>query len=264
MAIFRGGDLNLDASLHFMMRATREAGSYIGFHAHNGLELVYYASGSGTTQIDKTKYGYEAGHFTVTQPNSKHDEFRKTETDVLFLVCFHDNKRIPLRNGLYPDAADGRIGQLFEAMAEELYGKLSHYQLKLRSLLTETIVEISRLTGAPAPAATEPADRILDYSRNYIEQYYGTRLDLPGLARSLGYSYDHFRHMFKSYTGYSPMQFIVQRRISEAKRMLTQDEKALTTIAINCGFSNSAQFSMMFKKEVGMPPKRYREMYADF
>ncbi len=63
-----------------------------------------------------------------------------------------------------------------------------------------------------------------------------------------GYSYDHFRHMFKERTGLSPMNYIIDKRIDYAKRLIVSTDMTLSTISQECGFSTSSQFSSMFRR----------------
>ncbi|RAV19615.1 helix-turn-helix transcriptional regulator [Paenibacillus contaminans] len=247
----------MNLSIDFFQSVTREGDSYIGFHSHTGYELVYYVNGSGETQIADKKHAYEAGRFAVIQPGVRHDELRRTDTDVIYLVFFYDNTAVPLETGFYYDHDDGRIKLLLDRMSMELSSKSRYYNIQLHCLLTEIIVEIGRMANTPS---VEEADHKLAYAKSYIEQYFCEKMDLSGLARTLGYSYDYFRHIFKTYTGYAPMQYVVQQRIERAKQMLIQSDKPITTISVECGFASTPQFCTMFKKQVSVSPRRFRTM----
>lgn len=248
----------MNASLHLFHIVTRAADSYSHFHTHNGYEIVYYVTGNGTTQIEKENFDYEAGCFSVSQPGARHDEYRRTTTDVIFLVFICNNSSIPLQNGLYCDP-DGTVYRLLQRMAAELSRKSKYYYILLHCLLMEVIVEIGRI--ANIETVEEPDDNLM-YAKNYIQQYHGEKMDLQGLAKTLGYSYDYFRHLFKDYTGYSPMQYAVQQRLERAKQMLIEGREPITSISIECGFSNSPQFCKMFKNQFGISPKRFRETHG--
>ena len=75
----------------------------------------------------------------------------------------------------------------------------------------------------------------------------------------MNFSYDYFQHRFKEITGYSPQQFLIHRRIEAAQTMLTDNSGNCTEIAQRCGFSNSAQFSALFKRETGYSPQQWRK-----
>ena len=246
----------MKCELDFFHMDDREANSHVHLHAHTGYELVYYENGHGQTRIENHTFSYQPGQFSIIQPGCKHDEFRETTTHVLFLVFFYDNFPIVLRNGLYTDLSNGRISQLLHKISAEILSKTSFYDILIRCYLAELIVEVGRTTGEQM--TTELDDKVI-YAKHYIEQYAADKINLPGLAKTLGYSYDYFRHLFKTSSGYSPMQYIVQQRIGKAKQQLTESNKSITSIALECGFSNAPQFCSMFKKQIGVSPMQYRQ-----
>jgi len=248
----------MNCSMDFYYADVRDAQSYIGLHAHSGYELVYYRTGRGKTRIDKTEYEYRPGTFAIIQPGVKHDEFRETDTDVRFFVFFYDNQPVRLANGLYEDRSGGRLPALLDRLASELRGQAPYYDFLIRSILIEFLVEVGRMVSPKDVAASEPGGKLL-YAKSFIEQYCGESLDLPGLARTLGYSYDYFRHRFKEKIGYSPMQYAVRKRLDRAKAELLETDKSVTDISMSCGFSNTPQFCMMFKKHARMSPGEYRK-----
>ncbi len=248
----------MNCSLDLFHIVVREANSDIDFHSHSGYELVYYVTGKGDTYIQNELYTYTAGQFTIIPPNCRHNEFRKLESQVMFFIFSYDNVPVILKSGLYHDYADQRILKLIKNMATELRGKSNYYDVKLRCRLMEIIVEIGRMSNA---SPSNKANEQLLYAKNYIEQYYHGKLDLAGLADTLGYSYDHFRHVFKEYTGYSPKQYVIRQRMDQAKQKLINSSDPITLVSMECGFSTLPQFCMMFKKNVGVSPIEYRQLY---
>jgi len=77
-------------------------------------------------------------------------------------------------------------------------------------------------------------------------------------AEQLNISYDYFRHKFKEMTGLSPQEYITNKKLESAAIMLSSTFFSCSEIAEKCGFSNSAQFSKMFKEKYNMSPKQYR------
>jgi len=59
-------------------------------------------------------------------------------------------------------------------------------------------------------------------------------------------------------TGLSPHRYLLAHRIDRAKEMMNDHERSLTQIALDCGFSGSSQFSVVFKRIVGVSPRQYR------
>lgn len=248
----------MNCSFDFMQHVIREKHTYTDYHCHPNFELVYYFRGEGTTALGKDTYRYQPGSFTISKPGVMHNEYRDSETEIFFTGFYCDHDSVYLDNGLYEDK-DGTLYRIVTSMMEEMRGRKSLFDLAIHGLLCQMIAEAVRLSGRTS--RQEASDKVR-YARNYLEQYCTEKIDLNALAVNLGYSYEHFRHFFKKSTGYPPSQYVIRNRILKAKTLLAETERSITDIGLECGFSNTAQFSMMFKKDTGLAPKAYREQYA--
>jgi AraC-like DNA-binding protein len=81
---------------------------------------------------------------------------------------------------------------------------------------------------------------------------------LAELARHLRLHPTSLCRAFKQSTGLSPHQYLLSHRINCAKGMMRDPSITLTEIALDCGFTNSSQFSVTFKRIVGISPREYR------
>ena len=83
----------------------------------------------------------------------------------------------------------------------------------------------------------------------------------PSLAEIAGPLRLHptfFCRAFKQSTGLSPHRYLLEHRVNCAKEMMKDQKRTLTEIALNCGFSGSSQFSIVFKRITGISPRGYR------
>ena len=94
---------------------------------------------------------------------------------------------------------------------------------------------------------------------DYIAVNYGKNILLEDMAADSNLSLSHFARLFKQTIGQSPYQFLMSYRIEQAKKMLDNPNKLIVDIAFNCGFSDQAHFSRVFKKIEGLTPKQYRK-----
>ena len=78
------------------------------------------------------------------------------------------------------------------------------------------------------------------------------------LAEATCMSYSRFRKIFKEYTGFSPLQYIQEVRVTMAKEMLTNTSKSIKEIAFELGYENKDYFFTVSKKLSGMTPVAYR------
>jgi AraC-like DNA-binding protein len=81
---------------------------------------------------------------------------------------------------------------------------------------------------------------------------------LAEVARPLRIHPTSFCRAFKQSTGLSPHRYLLAHRINRAKEMMKDQNRTLTEIALDCGFSSSSQFSLVFKRITGVSPRIYR------
>jgi AraC family transcriptional regulator len=84
---------------------------------------------------------------------------------------------------------------------------------------------------------------------NPLEQF-----DLAALAAESGYSYTRFIHAFRTRTGLSPHRYIMELRLSRAKRLMRNRSLTLLDIALESGFASHAHFTHAFRQHFGCAP----------
>ena len=83
-------------------------------------------------------------------------------------------------------------------------------------------------------------------------------IDLMELAKSVGMTYDSFRHQFADMTGFSPLQFQLTERMRVAKNLVANTNLPISEIARRTGFSSAAYFARSFKAATKLSPIGYR------
>ena len=80
----------------------------------------------------------------------------------------------------------------------------------------------------------------------------------------IGFDKDYFCRLFKRETGKTPVQFLTDQRVAQAKRLLKDPKQfSVEVIARSCGFADALYFSTCFKKHVGVSPLAYRKSLID-
>ena len=69
----------------------------------------------------------------------------------------------------------------------------------------------------------------------------------------------YFHNIFTNACGVSPHDYLIDCRITEAKKQLWDSDKNLDFIAQNCGLGCAQYFSRIFKKITGITPGKYRK-----
>ena len=86
-------------------------------------------------------------------------------------------------------------------------------------------------------------------------------LNVGALASSYNVSDEHFIRSFKVYCGLTPLAYRQKCRVEYAKRLLSGSTLSISAVAEACGFDDPLYFSRFFKKQTGLSPREYRDMY---
>jgi AraC family transcriptional regulator len=124
--------------------------------------------------------------------------------------------------------------------------------LSVQLVLTFGVRAIAPASGG-AGLSRAALKRVLESVDASLEQ----GLSVEGMARVAGLSPAHFSRAFKSATGASPHQYVMRRRLDEAKRALEAEEPDLLSIALRFGFSDQAHFTRLFKRAYGLTPGQF-------
>jgi transcriptional regulator GlxA family with amidase domain len=93
----------------------------------------------------------------------------------------------------------------------------------------------------------------------YLQQNYASPLSRREIADAIGVSENHLSRIFRRELGITPWDFLNRFRIKQARELLTQTDRSITSVALTVGFSDPAYFSRVFRKQVGMSPSAFRE-----
>lgn len=108
-----------------------------------------------------------------------------------------------------------------------------------------------RVRGGLRPAAMR---RI----QEYVDAHLSENVDLPVLAGIAGLSVFHFAREFKRTAGVTPHHYLLEKRVEQAKTLLTRTDLSLSEIAFASGFSDQSHFTRRFHQILGATPKEFR------
>jgi AraC-like DNA-binding protein len=86
-------------------------------------------------------------------------------------------------------------------------------------------------------------------------------LCIGDIATVVSLSKGYFSEAFRRTTGESPFTYIRRRRISRAQQMMLLTNKSLAEIAVDCGLSDQAHLTRVFRRVVGTSPGAWRRMH---
>lgn len=229
---------------------SRKSGQRIYMHEHNFYELVYYCNGEGITTVGEEQYAISKNACILIPPFIPHDEYHQKD-GYLFCIGFVCDEIFDAE--MLRDYR-GDIQTIVQTILQEVSEQQSLYHEMAELKLQELILQLKR----QKEKHTKPVTKDFEYVIGYLSQNYHERIVLKDIAEQLHLSYDYFQHRFKELVGESPQQFLIHRRVEAAERLLYEGNLSCTEIAGRCGFSNSAQFSTIFKKERNVSPRQYQ------
>ncbi len=99
-------------------------------------------------------------------------------------------------------------------------------------------------------------------TRNYLDANFAKNIKLDVLAHLQLSSKYHLIRVFKKYHGITPRQYLINKRIKQAKVSLTSGQSVSDT-CYAVGFASINSFSNLFKAKTGMSPSVYRRATFD-
>lgn len=152
------------------------------------------------------------------------------------------------------------INELFHEIVSTYKERKLNYELKIRGLLQILIFYVlneSQNNKAIKQKTQLDIAKAIDLITRNIKKRY----TIKNLADILHYSESHLMRKFKKNTGMTIINYINNERIKHAKDLLLFTDKNINYIAEQCGFEDDNYFIRVFKKQLNMTPKEFRNKY---
>jgi AraC family transcriptional regulator len=160
------------------------------------------------------------------------------------------------------------VVELLEVARDELKPDQEAAQTSLNQATSMLRSELLRHEGGVRREARtgELAGWQVQRLRAYIEAHLSETLHVKILSAVARRSTAHFCRAFKRTFGQTPHAFVTERRLERAKQLMLNTEEQLSVIALNCGFTDQAHLSKLFRQHLGETPgawRRYRSERND-
>jgi transcriptional regulator GlxA family with amidase domain len=106
--------------------------------------------------------------------------------------------------------------------------------------------------------AVEESNRRMLRARDVMDRTYAEPLDIPSLARVAHVSEAHFIRTFRATFGETPHRYLQRRRVERAMFLLREQDRSVTDVCMEVGFTSLGTFSRTFREIVGESPSEYR------
>jgi AraC-like DNA-binding protein len=154
-----------------------------------------------------------------------------------------------------------RLATVLGMLSEELETDTSVDQSAIPPLLSLMLTEVARLTSACAPFVAPDAaarQRLVRDVFDVIERRYRSPIGLSDVAKAVGRSAAHLTHTIREETGRTVLQWIIERRMREAERLLLDSDEPLQAIAAAVGYDSAGYFIRQFTRRHMLSPGVWR------
>lgn len=148
---------------------------------------------------------------------------------------------------------------------EHIFRSLLHYKDGEGSnelYICGKIYELLGILGKQKESNHSPTNRYVNKAKNYINSSYMERISVEQMARQLGLDRSYFCRIFKSIEGVSPMEYLVTLRLQRAAELIAERGYTPSEAAASCGYTDTVNFSRMFKRYFKIPPSKYGKMHV--
>ncbi|MBD2867670.1 helix-turn-helix transcriptional regulator [Paenibacillus arenilitoris] len=253
----------------------------VPYHTHSHYEIYYFHSGKANYLINDRIYVLEPGdlllmhgmtlHRAHIDPNVAYhrttlhfdpyyfQQFIQSSFAGDLLAPFRQlqNVRLRLRG---EDQAEAEAS--LEKLVRLYDRKDSFSQQRFQAHLLDLLILINQLCEQPLKAKISfptSKERHVQSVISYLEGHYQEDITLESLQEELHLSKYYLAKTFKEVTGSTIFQFLMQRRIYQAKIALIGEDKPITDIGYEVGFKHPSHFSRAFKLQTALTPEQYRK-----
>lgn len=256
-------------------------------HSHDFPGIAYFAADGGTVRTGKLVRHVEAGDLFVIAPGDVMG--RADREDLLdaqgWSVFFTADALGPDTPGthlawrthplLFPFVHGGATSALrlkvpegdradWTARIRTLHDELTHrregYREAVSAHLVLLLVGVSRLAADVVGDLRENAEPLLAEVFDVIERRYPDPLSLREVAAAVRISPGHLTSTVRRRTGRTVQEWITERRMVQARRLLAATELPVSDIGRQVGFPDAGYFARTFGKVHGMSPTRWRRV----
>lgn len=230
-------------------------------HKHNYWEIIYVTEGVGRIETeDKHVIEYKKGEMICIPPNIKH--INNSSIGFKNIHFTIEDWNPPIQSPILIPASDS--SKDFYSVLKLTYRYF--HQLPANhpiNLAFTTLVE-TFLNSLIQQSEAYNITQIIVHE--IINHYTEPKFNLDTAYQLVPLSKEHLRKLFIKEHGISPSKFLLQKRLSLAKQLLSKKEDGylrINEIAETCGFDDHAYFCRVFKKETGLAPNEFQLALLD-
>ena len=271
MSTERYETLTEDVSFDFFKLIYASTAKYEGdwhstLNAHQCTELFYVTANHGQFRVGNTFFPVRSDNLIIVNSNVEHTELPSEDSPLEYIVLGVSGGDFLLSKGgdnrycVIDCSKDNQIiRDLMEQVLTEVKEKSPHYTITVDALLQLLSVHLLRNKKITVvqPLTNKTSIQCAAVKR-YLDEHFKEDITLEKLARVAFLNKHYLTHIFTQEYKISPINYLVHRRIEEARYLLAQTNYRISDIANMLGFSSNSYFSQTFHRVVGVSPSQFR------
>jgi AraC-like DNA-binding protein/quercetin dioxygenase-like cupin family protein len=254
---------------------------------HNFWEMVYVDSGEIYVVSDGTVSTLKQGQAAFHKPMEAHSHFSNKKTPnnmiVVLFTCkspamiFFEKKIFQIgkaskkilslfisecKNALggIPSDFDDKSSPDFENAPFGSPQLIECYFTEfLLSLIRNSEISVTNISESLPAEYNFGENSFINHVTSFLQKNIYSKTTLDIISKKFSISKAYLCQVFKEATGYSPIDYYINMKIAEAKRLIRTDEHNITQIAYMLGYSSIHHFSRAFKNVTGFSPMSYKK-----
>ena len=261
--------------------------SSLGYHYHEGYEIMQIWSEQGNILIEDKIYPIGKGNIYIINASECHcsnpdSSIPYSRSKVTFSTPYIHSILEPIgqlcllepflikstgaTNCIVPEGwMIDKFNYLFKEIADESSSGNEVRIATMTACILEMLVLVYRWYKEHSAKTTHSIHNINEHVQrtlDYVNLHLFEGLNIEKICEELHLSKYYLCHLFKAITGLTLMQYIIERRVSAAKKLLTHTNEAISKIAIDTGFGSFSIFSRCFRRITGHTSSEFRRNYS--
>lgn len=145
------------------------------------------------------------------------------------------------------------------AIEAELSKRDEGYRQAALAYLTVLLVDVTRLAADVVGDLRRSNETLMAEVFDTIEQRFAEALSPSEVAKSVGMTPGHLTTLVRRRTGRALGDWITERRMAQARRLLTESDLPIAEVARRVGLSDPGYFARTFRRSNGMTPRAWRQ-----
>lgn len=237
-------------------------------------QIIYIVSGTGHFYFDKsdTPEIVKAGNIVFFSPKeyNRYYFYGNDQAEYYFIhftgasVKAYIQKYLNLQKkhtlfvGVRPEYSD-----IFKQIILELSLNREFSKEMSVILFQQLLVLFGRSVQLDTDTVTVVSDKDITSVIDYFQNNYQKNIIIENYLKERNLGTNSFFRKFKLYTGETPIQFLINIRLNNAKKLLETTDYSIKEIADLVGYDNSLYFSRLFRKYCNVCPREYRARYQN-